>query len=158
MSLKVRSFERIIEPPGASTAIRVCGCIVDGFFVFSVGAVSWRLPTVECHSDDRGAYALLKEGEFQLGDRFVLRVQKMGSDAETIELDLGCEISLIKPGDTTSYEQILKVEGYKPEQFNILVPPGALLSVSFNSDGRVNGDTCMGPAVADLTTRPPVIN
>ena len=158
MSLKVRPFERIIERPGGMSAIRVCGSVVDGEFIFSVDGASWCLLTIECASDPLGMYALLKEGEIQLSDRFVIRIREGVSDPDARDLDLGSKISLVKPGDTTLYEQTLKAQGHGPKQFNLLVPPEALISVSFGSDGDVKGDTCMGPAVANLKATPRMLN
>lgn len=143
MGFQVRPFERVIERPEGTAAVKVCGSITDGVFVFSVHGSSWPLPTDTCAADQHGAYAILQVAEIQLADGFLIRVQEsVDVSDEEGRHDSGCEISLVKPGDAEAYG--VRERGLTPDEIQVLVPPEALISVCFGSTGHVCGYGCTG--------------
>jgi hypothetical protein len=145
MGFKVRPFEKYIERPPGDSAIKVCGSISDGAILFSVAGASWSIPTITCSSDAQGPFAIIEPQEIPVGNGFMIKVQE-GFDAPETELAVDSEIALMKPADTSRMTATLRQQGREPEQVNLLVPPDAYVSVSFDWSGRVNGGGCMGLA------------
>jgi len=143
VNFKLRPFQTIIERPDKRPAISAKGEITDDTYIFSLDALSFRLPTMEVGTDTRGTYAIISETEIHLEHGLLLKIS-LCPDPVFEDMPPGCEIHLVCPGDPRMLQEQLKLNGVDPLKVNLLIPPDASVDVSFNPEGNVISIGCLG--------------
>lgn len=135
MEFKIRPFET--EP---KDSYRMTGEIRGTNYVFTVGKTDKSIPTRSIANDAYGVFAIVEEGEFDLGFGFSLTIS---IDTDEIDFELGippgCQICLKQCGDETAALAILKEHDTDPQSVNLLIPPDSSACVYFNSSGFKDG-------------------
>ena len=142
MQMKVRPFVRIVHPPGRVLATEVSGRLEHQAFIFKAFGEDYVLPTAAVSTDGQGPFALVEVHEQEVKPCWWLRVQPEFDD--TSKERPGCEVSLTYNPDVAALHVALAGRGRNPDDYNVLGPPRAGLSIGFSPDGIVNGDASVG--------------
>ena len=135
MQFKVRPFRKLEE-----YGVSMEGRLVASRYVFVVNGVEYALDTLESGSDSSGPYAVIAEGERDLGLNLFIRVE-LDTDEVSASLGLkpGCSVSLIHRHPPELINAELRQRNIDPEKVNVVVPPRFCYSVDFNSNGGLCG-------------------
>ena len=139
MVFRMRPFERVLERPDGGPAVRCRGEIRNGSFQFSVHDTCFSLPTVNLGSDEWGEYAEVEGCELSVREDLILAVRPEYPLPSDPPEQVGCEISLFKPGPVDTYRAQVRAQGWDPDKRNLLVPPDSSISIYFNWAGSVDG-------------------
>jgi len=116
------------------------GAVQGKIYVIALPGFEYRLPTLDVGADQRGAFAIVEEGEELVTYNLLLTVApEHEPDSPT-----GCQISVRRLNDPKKLDECLRRQGYDPTSVNLLVPVQYGASVYFDHDGNVNGVVATG--------------
>lgn len=128
MGFKVRPFQRDMEFQGQNLAFS--GAIQEEIYVIALRGLEHRLPTLDVGADQRGAFAIIEEGEELVTSNLLLTVApEHEPDSPT-----GCQISVRRLNDPKKLDELVRRQGYDPLSVNFLVPVEYGASVCFDHD------------------------
>ncbi len=138
MRFKVRPFQREMEHEGQHFAFS--GAIQGKIYIIAVRGLEHRLSTLDAGADERGAFAIIEEGEELVTSSLLLTVApEHEPDSPT-----GCQISVRRLNDPKKLDDFVRRQGYDPTSVNLLVPVQYGASVYFDHDVNVNGIATTG--------------
>lgn len=146
MDFKVRPFDE--KRVGGDQGIE--GKIERGTYVLLVNGFDYQVETSEVGTDALGPFALIPEGQKNLGVGVFLRVEVDIDEEKTLlQLDQGCSITLVEPQPEEQVDAVLRSLGLPPNSVNVLAVARFAFAVVFDAGGTPHSWDCVRLAAAE---------
>lgn len=134
--LRLRPFREFVERAPGQPVFEIAGRIDGDRFLVSAIGYEVALDTAAAGSDERGAFALVRECERPLAAGFKVRVELEPDPV----LPHGAALMIYLEGEARERaRELLRARGIDADSVVLLAPYESAFSVSFNSLGLVDG-------------------